>query len=212
MSLLLKVWFIDQQHQFPQELVINVDSPSPGLLKQTLHFNKVPRCFLSILKSIKQGSIWLSPSTYERFLVHLPFLSPSTSPSLTRSFSLPLKRQRDRSVKLASYLTPFQNSSLNPLPALPHHSLFLFFFLFILKTFKHILIHLCPRFNNILPHLIHLPLPFLLSLTLSLLLQCFSLDDSQISISSFDLYCQNYRCLWNFLVVLGQHYIWFKPN
>lgn len=35
----------------------------------------------------------------------------------------------------------------------------------------------------------------------SFLLQQFSLDDSQISISRFDFYHQNYKCLWNFLVV-----------
>lgn len=42
--------------------------------------------------------------------------------------------------------------------------------------------------------------PFLSSF-LFFLLQCFSLDVSQISISRFGFYHQNYKCLWNFLVV-----------
>lgn len=78
---------------------------------------------------------------------------PPTTSSLTCSFSL-----SDRSFKLASAFTPVPKSSLFLLLVLLHHAFFL------LKNSKHILIHLCPTFNNILPHLIHLSLPFLLSL------------------------------------------------
>lgn len=107
------------------------------------------------LKSIKQGSIYgYLLQLVKDFASCVSSLSrPPTTSSLTCSFSL-----SDRSFKLASAFTPVPKSSLFLLLVLLHHAFFL------LKNSKHILIHLCPTFNNILPHLIHLSLPFLLSL------------------------------------------------
>lgn len=48
-SLLQEVWSTNQQHQHHWKLV-SISSPTPDLLKQNVHFNKIPRWSVCMLK------------------------------------------------------------------------------------------------------------------------------------------------------------------
>lgn len=82
-SLLLKVWFEDQQHQLTWQLIMNVDSPYLGLTLGLLKQSAFSHCSQVLSKHIKVNKariyIWLSPSTCERFrfLCIFPFSAPN---------------------------------------------------------------------------------------------------------------------------------------